>query len=889
MDRLYDELDEVKIEVEKLREECRAKNELSESLRKAQVEQLAKIQQAKLEIDRLAQELNAKSMEIREIRKMYEELQCSLHRKDLFLQQISSANEKRQAEFGEKILKLEGENRDLALALDEASVRIQDMEKKLCASSEEIAGLKRLLLIKPEKSFEMQKNELKDLKERDQYMLKLEEESRITQDQLKWKSEQFSHLEEAHQKLQTQFHESKVEWQKEKFSLVDEISSLQATLDAQVRVSESLETQLRMSNQALAHEESRRKVLEIQLSESRSQFENVFLECEAAKTEIDQLTMKRDEEIAELRSLVRKNEILAKEMKYRTAQLEQENSDLLESLKNNQEAQLNNNATLSSLKQLRNKLQGLEKMHNKCAINLKEKEVEWNSQIDKLKGDLDCCLSELDEKNKSMRELHTELEDSRCLLEVKNDEIFALIMVLKSEFYVAYSKLYEAKEKLEMGIEQIEEKNLLLNQQLQSKNMELLKVHAELKHRSDDIAVLMERVQSLDSLKQKDNLMEEELRRYKTMLDESNERQLRLQQQVLELETTQRENIKNALDSVTLELVSRTSEAEEYKLELGKWKSEAERLKLSLEENQQAHAQEKTNLLVIVKDKDTEIGELHEQISMLESAILAKSEAAEMVHQEKDNYMRLAADRNCSIQSLQNEIAQLKKELAEREAGNSALLDAHNTLEQEYESLSFNTKEKDRKIHELQNELESLDQGLKKAEGQKILEIEEKTQIIANLEKELNTLHKEVEFQGKSLTESKQVALQLAASLRTQKSEMQEVQSQHGKEIRYFESLLKELESHKQALLEDLEKASIDREALLAQLEGLCGQIGVFCGEDDELMRMLGKMSHLSEEVGEPTRNLLANGLDDAAAFSSSRKSIQVAIDERTPLTELNC
>ncbi|KAL0357015.1 UNVERIFIED_CONTAM: hypothetical protein Scaly_1387200 [Sesamum calycinum] len=340
MDRVYDELDDFKIEVEKLREECQAKTEMSESLRKAQVEQLAKIQQAKLEIDRLAQELNAKSEEICAIRQMYEELQSSLHRKDLFLQQISSANEKYRAENDKKILKLEGGNRDLALALDEASARIQDLEKAASASSEEIAGLKRLLLIKPEKSFEMQKNELKDLKERDQYILKLEEESRVTQDQLKWKNEQFSHLEEAHEKLRTQFHMSKVEWQKEKFSLVDEISSLQTTLDAQVRVSESLDAQLRMSSQALAQEESRRKVLEVQLSESRSQFENVFLECQAVKTEIDQLTMKRDEEIAELRTLVRKNEILANEMKYRTAQLEQENSDLLESLKNNQEAQL---------------------------------------------------------------------------------------------------------------------------------------------------------------------------------------------------------------------------------------------------------------------------------------------------------------------------------------------------------------------------------------------------------------------------------------------------------------------------------------------------------------------------------------------------------------------
>ncbi|KAI3445263.1 hypothetical protein Pfo_001928 [Paulownia fortunei] len=524
----------------------------------------------------------------------------------------------------------------------------------------------------------------------------------------------------------------------------------------------------------------------------------------------------------------------------------------------------------------------------------------------KLTGDMNFCLSELEGKNKCIRELHKELEDCHCQLEVKNEEIFALILVLKSEFYDAYSKLYDAKEKLNMGIMQIEEKNMLLNRQLQSKYTELHKVHAELKQRCDEIAVLMERVESLDSLKQKNNLMEEELRRYEAMLDESNECQRRLKQQLLELENTQRENIKNALEMVHFELAKRTSEVEKSKLELQKSKSEAEIMKLNLEENQHALEQENASLLVIVKDKDTTIGKLQEQICELESVILAKSEAAEMFNQEKDNYIQLAEERNCSIKSLQNEMTQLKNELAEREAVNIALLDAHNTLEQENENFSSNIQEKDQKIQELQKEFESLDQDFKSAmiycaekevmrdeafktaEGQKILEIEEKKQIIANLEEEVNSLRKEVEFQGKSLIQSNQVALQLETSLQTKKSEMQELKSQLGKERRCFESLLEELESHKQALLEDLRKVSIDRENLLAQLEVICGQIGIFCREDVELMGMLVKMSQLSEEDSEPARNLSSDGLNDNT-FSPSRKSIQVTFDERTPLTELNC
>ncbi|KAG8368599.1 hypothetical protein BUALT_Bualt15G0062200 [Buddleja alternifolia] len=893
---IFNEQDEIKVEMEELKKECRVKTELSDSLRKAHAEQQAKIQQAQLEIEKLAQELNGKSEEIHEIRKMYEELQSSLLKKDLLLQQISSANEKLRAEYGEKILKLETENKDLVLALDEASARILDLKKKTSASSEEIAGLKRLLSVKQEKGFEAEKNASKNVKEREEYILKLEEESRNTENQLKWKNEQFSYLEEAHLKLQTEFQESKTEWEKEKSSLIDEISSLQAKLDAQVRISERLDNELRMSHQALAREESQRKVLEIEVSESRSQFKNVFQECQVAKSEIELLTMKRDEEIAELRMLVRKKEMVANEMKYRTAQLEQENIDLLGSLKDFQEAELSKNKATSSSKMLRNKLHSLQQLHNKCAINLKEKESEWNSQIEKLRADMNNCLLELNCKTKSMRELHKEQEDCQWLLEVKNDEIFALILVLKSEFNVAYSKMHDEKEKLEMSVMQIEKENMLINQQLESKNIELHEVHAELKQRCDEIAVLMQRLQSLDSLKQKNNFTKEELKRYEVMLNESNECQRSLKQQFLQLEEIQRDertNASDALEMVKSELAKKTSEAEKYKLELQNMKSEAESLKINYEEIQQAHKQENASLLVILKDRDAQIGKLQEQICVLESVIVAKSEAEEIHKQEMDNSIQLAEDT----------IAQLKNELIEREAGGHALLDAHNNLKRENENFSSNIKEKDQKIQVLQKQIESLDQNLrsavislaekeitldealKRVEGQKNLAIEEKNQIIAKLEKEVNALSKEVEFQEKTVVQTKQ---EIETSLQAKKLEMEEMKSQFGDERKCFKALLEELESDKDVLLQNLSKASVDREKLLAQFEGICEQIGVFCRDDVELTGMLTKMLQNSEEDSEPASNLLASDGLIVTTFSPSRKLIQASFNERPPLTELN-
>ncbi|KAH6773219.1 hypothetical protein C2S52_003921 [Perilla frutescens var. hirtella] len=822
MDITYGQLDEVKVEGKKLGGESVVKTDLSDSLR-------AKNQQQKLEIDKLAKELHAMSEEIIELRKMYEEVQSSLHRKELLFNQISSANEKLEADCNEKILKLEGESRDLVLSLDEAFARIRDVEEKTAASSEEISGLKWLLSIKQQLNSEMQKNASIVLKARDEYILKLEEESRINQDQLKWKNERFSHLEEAHRKLQTLFQASKLEWQKEKSSLLDEISSLQGTLAARSCASESLEAQLRMSNQALSNAENRRKVLEIEVLESRSKFEDVFLECQVANSEIDQSTMKREDEIAELRILLRKKEILANEMKKKIQQPEQENSD--------QEVQVNSNATYFPLEKLKNTLQCAQQLNGKCGINLTE-EAEWNSQIEKLRRGTSYCLSQLAEKNRGIRELHKELEEYSSLLEVQSDEIFVSMMILKSELYVAYSKLHDTKEELEQ--------------------------------RCDEVAVLVERVESLKSLNQKDNLMEEELKRYKAMLGESKQCESHLKQQFLELENAQAENIKNAVERVNIELQNKTSEIEAVKFELQRSESGIEILKLNLKENQQAHEQEKTRLLATVNDKDAKIGNLEQQISMMKSVVFEKSETAKRLYQEKDNYIRLAEERNWCIQDLHNEIAQLRNKLAEREVASVAILDANNTLGHENERLISSINDKDQKMQELQKEFESLDQDFKSA-------------TISLAEKEV--ILDETGFLTSQTEPTELGSYKMALwPEEMEKSDIQELRSRLEMETRCFENLLKELESHKQALLEDQRVEKINKENMLAQFENMCQQIGLLCREDVELTGMLGKLSHPYKEGGEPASNLLSS--DGVSNTPLSRKSVN--LDERIPLAELN-
>ncbi|KAK0588635.1 hypothetical protein LWI29_003468 [Acer saccharum] len=168
MDELFKELDEAKTVIKKLRAEYQTKEELSNSLKKYHNEQLLKFQEAKQLIAEQVQELNGKSDELSEARDMLEGLKSSLHKKELPIRQLNSAKEKLSAIRREKLHKLEGGKQEI---------------KKKCVEAEQKAQAP------------------KELRIRDDVILKLEEDNKSIQDQLKWKTEQFKYLEEAHKRL----------------------------------------------------------------------------------------------------------------------------------------------------------------------------------------------------------------------------------------------------------------------------------------------------------------------------------------------------------------------------------------------------------------------------------------------------------------------------------------------------------------------------------------------------------------------------------------------------------------------------------------------------------------------------------------------------------------
>jgi chromosome segregation ATPase len=132
--------------------------------------------------------------------------------------------------------------------------------------------------------------------------------------------------------LQQQFQDRKDEWEGEKVGLITEISNLQTNLESQCRQSKDLELQLQRCNQALASEESRRKVLEIQAEESRYGFEKVAAEFEEARSVIENLTEKCSKEVGLLRDSLASRERELREMEVKRIRMEQENQELKSTL-----------------------------------------------------------------------------------------------------------------------------------------------------------------------------------------------------------------------------------------------------------------------------------------------------------------------------------------------------------------------------------------------------------------------------------------------------------------------------------------------------------------------------------------------------------------------------
>ncbi|KAG5138039.1 hypothetical protein JHK82_022770 [Glycine max] len=483
MEKVYEELDEAKAEIEELKAQLRAKTDSLENLKKSHNAQVNQIQEARFKAENLNQKLLQQADEISEAKLVCEDLKGNLNKKESIIKHLSAANDRLLVDCDDKFKKWEDEKRGLVLALEEANEKTQNQEQQIHQYKQEIERMKGCLSVSEKKCLETKKNlkASKELRERDDMFQKLEEECMKVEDQLKWKKEQFKHLEEAHEKVQNQFKASKKEWEMEKSTLLDGISSLQNRLDSQIRISEDLQHQLHTCHQVLAHVESQKKRLEFEVSNLKVQLDNASNEYQDARLQLDCLNTHRDKDIADLRYLLKTKEAYHKESKYRMEKLEQENQELWMSLKELQEAQIQEAGTSYSQSKLRSKLRNLEQTHKECASTLKAKEAEWNFKLKQLTADLNRCRSDLEIKTESVEDLQMELESSQSLaIEMKllNEEMSVMLIVLKQGISEAQLKLASHKDEMNLINKASEEKTFQL-MEIKTESVEDLQMELE--------------------------------------------------------------------------------------------------------------------------------------------------------------------------------------------------------------------------------------------------------------------------------------------------------------------------------------------------------------------------------------------------------------------------
>ncbi|KAJ4964675.1 hypothetical protein NE237_016524 [Protea cynaroides] len=940
MDDVYKEMDEVKTAMEKLKENYRLKTELSESLRKAHAKKLIKLQEAKSEIEKQAQELNAKADEISLAKQIYEDLKSCLSEKESVLWHLH----KLRADSAEKLHKLEGENRDLSYSLDEANVRNKGQKVKIMMYKEEIEQLKGLLSASLKKYHEAEQREQvsKEMRHGDDQLQDLEENNRKFEEQLKWKKEQFQHLEDAHGKLKDQYGESKREWEQEKSRLLDEIFTLHTSLDSKTRISQVLQSRLQACNQALAHEESRRKFLEVQLSESTTCYENVFMEYQEAKSKIGSLSIRRDEEIATLRNALGKKETFFKEMEFRNCHLELENQELQRSLKELQDDQINKLGAASSMTKLHNKLKGLEQVHKECSRNLKARESKLNSQTEKMTKELNDLRTELNSKNTQTQELHMELEGCYSSM-LHNEEISVMLILLQSCLAQACIELSNLKIVLGLPNKDRIEQIAHLTEQLEKKNNAPVEAYAEIEQEREKAASLVMRIESLDLIEQQNLVMQNEPQKCKEMLEDSFGCQLCLKEEALQMQNALKEELRKvseALDKTSSELAEKIHGGNEIEFELEVWKSAAERMKGCHDENQEIHRkmeasllaqagieqalkQDKEGLLHIVEQKDKKIDDLDQQIVLFrqqflekeaETSTLARIETEKAFKQEKENLLRAVEEKKKSIGNLQKEISWLEQEFIGRQLEGIILarIEAEKTFEEEKDRFLHITEEKEETIENLQQMLMSMRHDFERSVEASFLsglaekhtevdilhkvwenittdkllaevEIQWKNLLIVELEGQISNLQQKLESQGSCLSTSKKIIEQLESVLQEKQSETETLMDRLVK-LKTSEGLIEDLESEKGLLLSDIMKLSFDKEELKAFIEELWDRVSEFSSQDAELMGRLGMIvQSFDQENGVGMDFSLDDGI-----FDPSQENLNAPLAPRAKRVEVS-
>ncbi|THU73052.1 hypothetical protein C4D60_Mb04t18730 [Musa balbisiana] len=880
MEEVCRKLEDLMSEMETLREEYRAKSELSENLRRTHEAQLARLQEAKAQIEKQSAEIDGKVEEISLSKKMYEDLESRLMEKESALNQLALLNENLRASTREKLMDLEGRNRELASALDEANTKLEEQEREICSYKEEIKGLNGLL-IKSQKQCsdaELRAQASKEVRRRGEMLQKLEEEKMDVENQLKWKMEQFMHLEEAHGKLQDEFRVAKKLWGLERSTLVDKIQTLQLNFDSQAV----------------------------------------------------------------------------------SAHLKQENQELQTSLREYQDAQAIEADTASSLKTLRNKFRALEHAHRRCAEKLKAKEIEWRTHVVKLEKDLDDCRCQLNSKDKRLLDLQLELEDCQSLLmqqKLDIEEIATVLLLVESKF----SKSCSVIENLKLEMSQYNaiyagKFDVLMGQS--EKNTALIQAQAETQKEHDAFESLQRRANYLETVAQKNGVLEKELEECRGMLEESYRNLGYIKEQASRKEIHILDDLRSAsdeLDRANYALSEKTTELSKMQCELQQQTSIMEKIKLDLEtelnnyrdenkatrknldfaivakmEAENKLRQVKEDLLELTKEKDKIIEELKQHVVLLEEdngrieskfASLFKSEVKKFSETEKKflefakyTHRRLKetqglinkleekfiSSETTILMTFEQEIFKYLRVMEDYDKSITGLLHDVLSLEEDVtcsvEAITDSQlKDKQLEIHSLRDDLEYM------AATYVLMEQESKFQSIfaVELEKEINMLLLNLKSEEILSLNSKNCIEQLKVQLSMQSLENEKKHVEVLDELNFLQiekrtlvDQLGKLKDNIEALHNINAKLLSEKEELIQEMMGFNNMIGMMYHADEELLRNWDEVLQKAEDENSVTKfdkkYPFNSDIIDDRKYISLKNSIQLVSGKRSPLNEHN-
>ncbi|CAM6063857.1 unnamed protein product [Sphagnum tenellum] len=420
-ERLQAELEDARIAIEELERDCKLKEEMLTKQRQAESDLFRKLEIQKKLLQSHLSEAKRKAEEFDEMEMNFQIATQKLNDKDKQLNYLRDAHEKlciantgRQMQGRQEketvINALEASQEKLSVAeLAETKKQAEELVLKLKATEN---SLKQEIAAR-----DLAELALKEYKKREEHLLMIEEGHSELQGKSKWRNEQFQSLEEAHSIIRTEFQESQRIWESERDSMVGEIDTLRENLQSKGKLIHDLHCRLDMLQQALAHEQSHRKVLELELVEARTGMGEAAADLERMHSVIENLKRETGEEIVLLKNNVLVKDRQIREMEIRQKEIQQEHEEL-------QSMQLE----FENFKRLNGELQQALGLKDKQILLLEEarnndvgvaqaRGLEWEEEKNLLIQSLTEAEASLSSKEATLKELSNELDAVRSSLE----------------------------------------------------------------------------------------------------------------------------------------------------------------------------------------------------------------------------------------------------------------------------------------------------------------------------------------------------------------------------------------------------------------------------------------------------------------------------------------